>query len=329
MPNPSSSTASVAASSSATTSNPKLHPPVLPTTIKLLSDTEERPDTPAFTPAETPPRELLPDDTSNLDNMATTAKAVEKETKKEVEPPQVESTSTKADVKGTNNSETAAKKASCKKHPEVHKKKSKSKKSKSKKDAKEESSSESDSDDSSSDSEEEESTESESESSESEDKASKKKKKKAKAKKLKEKKKAKKSKRASSSSPDESSDSDDESSEDEKARLKAKKAKAKRKAKKAKKLEEDEEDEDAEDTSANQLRAAQQQLAALGLNRQGFGRRRGRGGLNLGLGRGLSGDLGLGNLKAAKKEKTKKMKKGSKVAFKRVDQCELFHFKCR
>jgi hypothetical protein len=174
------------------TSSSTLHPPSQP--AKSVSDTEERPDTPAFTPSETPPRELSATDDLSLDNMATTAsKADEKETKKEVEPPQSEGTATtKADVKGNNTTDSVAKKASCKKHPEGHKKSKKPQKSKKEK-KKEAESSDSDSDDSSSDSDSDESTDSDDESSDSEDKAAAKKKKKAKAKakKLKGKKKAK------------------------------------------------------------------------------------------------------------------------------------------
>jgi hypothetical protein len=237
--------------------------------------------------------------------------------------------------------EAAAKKA-CKKHTSVNctKPKPKKKKKKQKKRVEEALSS---SDDDTSDEEDEEESESSSSSSDSSDSDSsdssdsdakrkaKKKKKKAKqrAKQLKEKKKKKlaRARKAAASTTEEddsdSSDDDSSSADDEKAKRKQKKAKGKRKSKKNQNS--TEEDEGDGDTNEDEIRAARRKLISLQLknasnNSARMARRRRVPGYVP-----ADGAPPVDPLNSQHKTKAKKSKRASKVAFKRVDQCESRH----
>jgi len=239
----------------------------------------------------------------------------------------------KSDVKSAGGADATVKKTACKKHPDNSEKKKNLKKAhkKAKKAASSESdSSSTDSSSSSSESEDEAESESDSESSESEDEKQKRKAKKAKAKakRLKEKAKKARAQKKKAAAEEESSESEEDSSEEEKGNKKNAKAKAKaRKVAKRKAREEEESDdiELEEDPNSAKLRAMKLQLARLGLDTaRGQPARRGRGGLS-GISRrdlGLEDPLARVKAKQAEKTKAKAKKKarGSKVAFKRVDQ---------
>jgi hypothetical protein len=237
----------------------------------------------------------------------------------------------KSDVKSSGGADAAVKKTACKKHPDSSEKKKNLKKAhkKAKKAASSESdSSSTDSSSSSSEREDEAESESDSESSESEDEKQKRKAKKAKAKakRLKEKAKKARAQKKKAAAEEESSESEEDSSEEEKGNKKNAKAKAKaRKVAKRKAREEEESDdiEIEEDPNSAKLRAMKLQLARLGLDTaRGQPARRGRGGLS-GISRrdlGLEDPLARVKAKQAEKTKVKKKARGSKVAFKRVDQ---------
>lgn len=237
----------------------------------------------------------------------------------------------KSDGKSSGSAEVAVKKNACKKHPDSSEKKKPVKKSH--KTAKKTPSSESDSpsSDSSSpddESEDEAESDSESESSDSEEEKQKRKTKKAKAKakRLKEKAKKTRAQKKRAAADEESSDSEEDSSDEEKTNKKLAKAKAKAKARKLakKRAREEEESEEVdidEDPNSAKLRAIKAQLAQLGLDARGQPARRGRAAVSGLSGRslGLEDTLTRGKAKQAEKAKTKKAR-GSKVAFKRVDQ---------
>jgi hypothetical protein len=237
----------------------------------------------------------------------------------------------KSDAKSSGGADATVKKAACKKHPDGSEKKKNLKKvhKKAKKAASSESdSSSTDSSSSSSESEDEAESESDSESSESEDEKQKRKAKKAKAKakRLKEKARKARAQKKKAAAEEESSESEEDSSEEEKGNKKNAKAKAKaRKVAKRKAREEEESDdiEIEEDPNSAKLRAMKLQLARLGLDAaRGQPARRGRGGLS-GISRrdlGLEDPLARAKAKQAEKTKAKKKARGSKVAFKRVDQ---------
>lgn len=237
----------------------------------------------------------------------------------------------KSDAKSSGGADATVKKTACKKHPDSSEKKKNLKKAhkKAKKAASSESdSSSTDSSSSSSESEDEAESESDSESSESEDEKQKRKAKKAKAKakRLKEKARKARAQKKKAAAEEESSESEEDSSEEEKGNKKNAKAKAKaRKVAKRKAREEEESDdiEIEEDPNSAKLRAMKLQLARLGLDTaRGQPARRGRGGLS-GISRrdlGLEDPLARAKAKQAEKTKAKKKARGSKVAFKRVDQ---------
>ncbi|EEH11708.1 conserved hypothetical protein [Histoplasma capsulatum G186AR] len=187
--------------------------------------------------------------------------------------------------------DSAPKKTSCKKHTSVKANAQKKQKDK-KKSKKAKDSSSSDSDDSSSSSSSSscsDSSDSDSESSDSD--SHKKKKKRAKEK---EKKKAK-SRKQAPSDDDESESTEEESEPDDKHTKKQKKAKTKKKPKKSRKTQEDESEEESDvESLEEQLRATQQKLAALRLKQS--------------------------SQRTQLKSKSKKRKRASKVAFKRVDE---------
>ncbi|PGH33682.1 hypothetical protein GX50_03509 [[Emmonsia] crescens] len=274
------------------------------TTQKSSSDTDSHDPstTPVFTPSSPSPSSsprqadniqdeiLLP--TMSDQVASSSGKADAAETKHEVEG-SLEATSSKTELKSSPPApEAAPKKTSCKKHASVKPKAQKKQKDKKKsKKAKDSSSSESDdSSSSSSSSSSSDSSDSDSESSESD--SHKKKKKRAKEK---EKKKAKARKQVSSSDKDDSESSEEESETDDKPTKKQKKAKAKKKAKKVRKVQEDESEEESDvENLEEQLRATQQKLAALRMKHS--------------------------SQRTQLKNKSKKRKRASKVAFKRVDE---------
>ncbi|PGH00126.1 hypothetical protein AJ79_08309 [Helicocarpus griseus UAMH5409] len=297
------------------------------TTRKSSSDNDSR--DPSTTPVLTPsspspsssPRQAdnnIQDEISLSPTMAEQAdssfgQADAAETKQEVEGSS-ETTPSKAELKSSPPApDPATKKALCKKHPKLKSKAQKKKKDKKKSKKAKDSSSSSESDDSSSsssDSSSSEACDSESESSDSDTY----KKSRKRRNKEKEKKKAKSRKQAASSSEDETEDtSEDESESDDKATKKQKKAKAKKKAKKARKNQEEEETEEETEaeTLEEQLRATQQKLLALRMKHSNSRSRRLRGSTQ-------TTDKTAGT--DSQKSKAKKRKRGSKAAFKRVDE---------
>ncbi|OAX79786.1 hypothetical protein ACJ72_05891 [Emergomyces africanus] len=277
------------------------------TTQKSGSDTDTRDTstTPVYTPPSPSPSgsplqaDNIQDDTllSTMSEHVTSSsgKTDAAETKQEMEG-SPEATSSKTELKSSPAvPDSAPKKIPCKKHTGVKPKSQKKKKDKKKsKKAKCSSSSESDdSSSSSSSSSSSDSSDSDSESSESESDSHQKKKKRAKEK-QKEKKKAKARKQVSSSDNDDSETSEVDSEDDDKPTKKQKKAKAKKKAKKSRKPQEDESEEDDVEDLEEELRATQQKLQALRLKHS--------------------------SQRTQLKIKSKKRKRASKVAFKRVDE---------
>ena len=237
---------------------------------------------------------------------------------------------TKSEVKSSGGADATAKTPACKKHADKSGKKKTLKKphKKAKKAPSNETESSSSDSSSSDESEDEADSESETESSDSEEEKQKRKAKKAKAKakRLKEKVKKARAQKKKATADEESSESEEDSSEDEKYNKKNAKAKAKaRKAAKRKAREEEESDEIEieEDSNSAKLRAMKARLAQLGLDTaRGQPARRGRGGLS-GLGRRdlvFEDAFARGKAKHADKAKAKRKARGSKVAFKRVDQ---------
>ncbi|PGG97394.1 hypothetical protein GX51_07364 [Blastomyces parvus] len=274
-------------------------------TQKSSSDTDSRDPstTPVFTPASASPSGS-PQQADNIqdeislstmaDHAATSSgKADAAETKQEVESSPV-ATSTKTELKSPPPApDSAPKKASCKKHTKVKSKAQKKQKDNKKKSKKDRDSSSSESDSSSSSSSGSSSSDSSDSDSESSDSDShKKKKKRAKGK---ERKKTKARKQVVSSSEDESESEEEESEVEDKPTKKQKKAKAKKKARKARKSQEDETDDESDaEALEEQLRATQQKLAALRLKQT--------------------------SQRSQLHTKSKKRKRASKVAFKRVDE---------
>jgi hypothetical protein len=264
------------------------------------------------------------------------------ETKHEADAPQDNSiTNPLNKLKSPAAADGADKSICCKKHT---KKPQKSKpRLKSKKNKNAEQSSDSDSSDSSSsssssseESEASEDSDSESESSDSDERKKKRRKARAKAQKQKDaRRKSRSKKHAVDSSTDDSSDTsddDDESSANEKTSKRAKaKAKARAKAKKAakQKAEEEAEPDEAVEENPNEarLQAVEAQLARLGLSAGDIGkpaakrrvRRARRAGLANFANQETSSDDG-GTRKKVRRGKSKRNKRASKIAFKRVDQ---------
>ncbi|OJD10083.1 hypothetical protein AJ78_08761 [Emergomyces pasteurianus Ep9510] len=277
------------------------------TTQKSGSDTDSRgtSTTPVYTPPSPSPSssprqaDNIPDDVllSTMSEQVTSSsgKTDAAETKQEMEG-SPEATSSKSELKSSPVApDSAPKKIPCKKHTGVKAKPQKKQKDKKKsKKAKDSSSSESDdSSSSSSSSSSSDSSDSDSDSSESESDSHKKKKKRSKEK---EKKKAKARKQVSSSDNDDSETSEVESEDDDKPTKRQKKAKAKKKAKKSSRKPQEDESEEGNDVEdlEEQLRATQQKLQALRLKHS--------------------------SQRTQLKTKSKKRKRASKVAFKRVDE---------
>ncbi|KAL8957914.1 MAG: hypothetical protein Q9193_004926 [Seirophora villosa] len=280
---------------------------------KTSPGTSSHPDsisTPAFTPAETPPQNPIPQthplpDLSHLDTRSMEeTKAEGSAAKEDAQPRTTEDISTQKDTKPKDAAETKLKKAACRKHPKGHKH---AKKSKAKDDASSKSDSSSSSSSSSSDSSESDSEESETSSSSSEEDAEAARKRKLKAKKarkLKERKKAKSKKHKESTEEESDSESSDESDTEEETKKKKSKSKKKRRSKKSRK--EAEASESGGEDDADGLARAKAQLKSLGIRRRG--------------GRAQVDDEALRKALKKGKDKGKKKKRGSKVDFVRVDQ---------
>ncbi|EEH42389.2 uncharacterized protein PADG_07209 [Paracoccidioides brasiliensis Pb18] len=326
--------------SSGTNPNP-LSASTVRTTQKSSSDADSRDpsSTPVFTPSSPSPSssprqaENIQDEIllSNMSEQAdcSSSKADVAETKQEVEatPETISSTS---DLKTSPPApESAPKKTPCKKHPNAKpktQKKQKQKDRKKSKKAKDSSSSESDGSSSSTSS----SSSSDSSDSDSESSAAdshKKNRKKRSKEKEKEKKKARARKHASSASASSPSSSDDSDTTDNelknnaKAAKKLKKTKAKKKAKKSRKHQEEEESDEEVDADKleEQLRTTQQKLLAL---RMKHNNNRARRLLQPGQisDKTIPADSRAGQKGYPPKIKSRKRKRGSKAAFKRVDQ---------
>jgi hypothetical protein len=263
------------------------------------------------------------------------------EAKHEADTPQETGTTTQLNkLKSPAAGDAKGRATRCKRHTEARKSKSRLKSKKKSKKAEQSSDSDtSDSSSSSSSSEESDNSDdsdSESESNDLDERRKKRRKTRAKAKKQKDAKRKSRSKKQSvESSTDDSSDIDDEdeSSANEKTSKKSAKAKvkAKAKAKKAAKQKAEEEDEPTEGVEDNsneaRLKAVEAQLAVLGASAGDMGtpaaKRQARRARRAGNGNLASRDVDSDepvNRKKSRGGKSKKNKRASKIAFKRVDQ---------